>query len=202
MGVSKKIAPDLLAEGRRLYELTATPLADIAALMGVSRYTVMRRIPDWGWQPRTALRRRADGGIVAPAAAVAAVPADEAPPTPPTHEERVALAAQFHRTAMNGLDAVNRILDKCGPREEAGVESAARALAATFRAMRELTALMPPEFTAPRDESNEPPPRSIDEFREALAIRIERIVAAHRSAGRAGGSGGSAGGDDGGDPVQ
>ena len=200
MGVFKKIAPDLLAEGRRLYEMTATPLADIAALMGVSRYTVMRRIPEWGWQPRTALRRRAGGEIVAPA--LTNVETAPVVPVPPTYEERVALAAQFHRTAAHGLDAVNRILDKCGPSDEAGVESAARALAATFRAMREMTALMPSEFTAPRHEANEPPPRSLDEFREALAIRIERIVEAHRSAERTGGAGGSAGGDDGGDPAQ
>lgn len=197
MGVPIKIAPERIAEGKRLYELTATPLEDIAALMGVSRWTVQRRIYEWGWTPRTALRRRADGSIVAPAPA----PADgEAAPTPPTHEERVALAAHFHRTAARGLDTVNRILDKCGPSDEAGTESAARALAATFRALREMTALMPSDITAPRHEADDQPvPRSIDEFREALAVRIERIVRAHRSGA---GAGGGRGGDHGGEPAQ
>ena len=197
MGVPIKIAPERIAEGKRLYELTATPLEDIAALMGVSRWTVQRRIYEWGWAPRTALRRRADGSIVAPA------PANidgEAPPTPPTHEERVALAAHFHRTAARGLDTVNRILDKCGPSDEAGTESAARALAATFRALREMTALMPSDITAPRHEADDQPvPRSIDEFREALAVRIERIVRAHRSGA---GAGRGRGGDHGGEPAQ
>jgi hypothetical protein len=194
MGVFKKIAPDLFAEGKRLYELTATPLADIGALMGVSRYTVQRRIPEWGWQPRTALRRRADGSVVVPAPlAIKAAP--------PTHEERLALATEFHRTAMRGLEVANRILDRSGRGDEAGIESAARSLAATFRALREMTALMPPEFTAPRHEADEPPPRSIDEFRDALADQIERIVRAHRSQSGEG-AGGSAGGDDGGDQTE
>jgi len=197
MGVLKEIAPHLFAEGKRLYELTTTPLEDIGALMGVSRWTVQRRIPDWGWVPRTALRRRADGSIIAPAPA-----ADAAVPSPPTHAERVALAAQFYRTAMLGLEVANRILDRSARGDETDTESAARALAATFRALREMTALMPPEFTAPRHEADEPPPRSIDEFREALAIRIERIVETHRSAERSGCAGGDAGGDRGGDPAQ
>ena len=40
MGVLKKIEPHLFADGRRLYELTATPLSDIGAPMGVPRYAV------------------------------------------------------------------------------------------------------------------------------------------------------------------
>ena len=181
MGTPIKIAHDLVAEGKRLYELTATPLDDIAALMGVSRWTVQRRIPEWGWAPRTALRRHGDGSVVPPVD-------PEATPAPPTPEERLALVAYFHRTAKRGLDAVNRILDKTGPSNEAGVESAARALSAMFRAMREMTALLPSDITAPRHEAdNDLPPRSIDEYREALAIRIEGIVRAYRS--RAGESG-------------
>ena len=76
----------------------------------------------------------------------------------------------------------------------------ARALAATFRALREMTALMPSDITAPRHEADDQPiPRSIDEFREALAVRIERIVRAHRSGA---GAGRGRGGDHGGEPAQ
>ena len=47
-----EIAPERIADGRRLYETTLTPVADIAAMMGISRRTLERRIAGWGWTPR------------------------------------------------------------------------------------------------------------------------------------------------------
>ena len=38
-----QIAPERVAEGKRLYETTMTTIADIAALMGVSRRTLENR---------------------------------------------------------------------------------------------------------------------------------------------------------------
>jgi hypothetical protein len=48
----KKIAPELVAEGRRLYEQTRVPVPEIAALLGVSGATLQVRITEWGWRPR------------------------------------------------------------------------------------------------------------------------------------------------------
>ena len=39
-----QIAPERIVEGKHLYELTLTPVPDIAAMMGVSRKTLERRI--------------------------------------------------------------------------------------------------------------------------------------------------------------
>lgn len=44
-----QIAPERIAEGKHLYELTSTPVPDIAVMMGVSRRTLARRIGEWGW---------------------------------------------------------------------------------------------------------------------------------------------------------
>lgn len=202
-GVVIAVSAERIAEGRRLYELTSTPVGDIAAMMGLSTSTLRRRIKEWGWVPRYAPRQptlREEVSLprddIAETHSVLSVP-------PPTAEERIALAAYFHRTVERGLGQVNRILDKNGPADEAGAERAARVLVSIFRTLREMTAVMPPEETAPDDEADdEPAPRSIDEFREALAIRIERIVEAHRSGAAAGGAGGGGGGDHGGEPAR
>jgi hypothetical protein len=47
-----EIAPELVAEGKRLYEQTLTPIADIAAMMGVCRETLNNRSCEWGWKHR------------------------------------------------------------------------------------------------------------------------------------------------------
>lgn len=201
-GLAIVISPDRIAEGKRLYELTSTPVHHIAAMMGVSRQTLQRRIKKWDWVPRkpaghVTVREEVAAPLpgAAPTGDIFAVP-------PITPEERLALAAYFHRTVERGLDAVHRILDKNGPSEEAGAERAARALALTFRSLRDMAAVMPHEKATSDDEaSDQPVPRSIDEFREALADQIERILRAHR--GRSGGSpGGNACGDDGGHQAE
>lgn len=47
MGTAKiQSAPECIADGKRLYELTLTPVPDIAAMMGISRKTLERRIRD------------------------------------------------------------------------------------------------------------------------------------------------------------
>jgi hypothetical protein len=54
-----EIAPELVAEGRRLYEETLTPVHDVAAMMGISQRTLENRIREWNWK-----RRRHSGGAV------------------------------------------------------------------------------------------------------------------------------------------
>src|SRR6185312_9300627 len=201
-GIAIVISADRIAEGKRLYELTSTPVHDIAEMMGVSRQTLQRRIKTWGWVPRNPPRHATVREVVASPPDAIAPTGDVFAVPPMTREERVALAAYFHRTVERGLDAVHRILDKTGPSDEAGAERAARALAVTFRSLREMTAVMPHEKATSDDEADAKPiPRSIDEFREALADHIERIVRAHRS-GSGASAGGSARGDDEGDQAE
>jgi hypothetical protein len=54
-----QVAPELVAEGQRLYETTMTTIGDIAALMGLSRRTLENRIVEWKWQ-----RRRQPSGAI------------------------------------------------------------------------------------------------------------------------------------------
>ena len=44
MVARKQIAPDLLAEARRLYEQTLAPVADIADMIGLSRSNFYKRV--------------------------------------------------------------------------------------------------------------------------------------------------------------
>ena len=56
-----EVAPELIAEGKRLYERTLTPLYEIAALMGLKRRTLNNRIVEWNWTRR----HYTSGGITA-----------------------------------------------------------------------------------------------------------------------------------------
>jgi len=47
------ISPEIVAEGRRLYEQTSVPVADIAAMTGISIRTFSARARQWGWPRRT-----------------------------------------------------------------------------------------------------------------------------------------------------
>ena len=58
MVARKQIAPELLAEARRLYEQTLAPVADIADMIGLSRSNFYKRVRDEGWRGR-----RANAGI-------------------------------------------------------------------------------------------------------------------------------------------
>jgi len=178
-----QIAPERIADGRRLYESTLTPVPDIAAMMGVSPRTLTRRIVEWGWIARSAPRHSTDRALVAvapavPAASGAAGGAGHAV----SPAARSALAARIHNTVVRGLDAVDRVLAKVGPADEAGAERSARTLAAVARTLREIAPLTKPdEVTPPDDADDDPVPRDIDEFRRELARRIQGFIEARRA---------------------
>ena len=95
---------------------------------------------------------------------------------------RIELAACIQDSVERGLDAVDRVLDSVGPADEGGAERSARTLAAIARTLHEMAAIAKPESEAtPPDETDDDAiPRDIDEFREALALRIEAFVEAER----------------------
>ena len=201
----KQIAPELIAEGRRLYEQTLARVDDIAAMMGISRSWFQQRAREWGWS-----RRRANAGItdlarVLRSRAVASVtskaggkPRNDTPPAGST-TQATALAARIQSVVEREMDAVDRVLNTLGPADQGEAERAARTLASLAKTMREIAALMLPEQVTPPDETDDDSvPRDIDEFRRALARRIDALVDARqhgdsRSGGetidRAGGEG-------------
>lgn len=169
-----QVAPERIADGKRLYELTATPVPDIAAMMGISPRTLERRLDEWGWARRSPWR------VLTDRARVAAPPAgqviDASPPA-----TREALTARILGTINCELDAVQRVLKTVDPEHKGEAERSARTLASIARALYDLAATTKPDEGTPPDETDpESVPRDIDEFRDAVARRIEAFVAARR----------------------
>ena len=194
MAAKKEIAPELLAEAKRLYELTLAPVDDIAAMMGVSRALFYRFARKGGWRGRRAsvgtfeFARALSGTAVA---AIAPTPAPAEQPRaevivtadPLSPEQRLAMALRIQRVVEREMDAMERILAVIQPSDQIEAEHGARTLAGVSRALREIKALTEPvEVTPPDETDDDPVPRDIDEFREALARRIEAFVAAQRAA--------------------
>lgn len=185
-----QIAPERIADGKRLYEMTLTPVPDIAAMMGVSRKTLERRIHEWGWTLRSAPRFATERVLAAMAPTGAAVNAEPqaAVAVSLSPVTRSALAARIHGIVAQGLDAVERVLSKVGPADESGAERSARTLAAVARTLQEMAALTKPEAEVmPPDDADDddPIPRDINEFRRELARRIRNFIEARRlGAGR------------------
>jgi hypothetical protein len=106
-GRRKEIAPELMAQGRQLYENTLTPTRDIAAKMGLSRTTLDARIAEWKWQRR----QYTSGELITDAPATAAAVPVSAPILPPP-QASAALPADFagrlQRIIYAHFDAVER----------------------------------------------------------------------------------------------
>jgi hypothetical protein len=180
-----EIAPERIADGKRLFELTLTPVPDIAAMMGVSRKTLERRIHEWGWPLRSAPRHATDRALVgmAPTGAVANAEPTAAVAVSLSPVTRAELAARIHGIVAQGLDAVERVLSKVGPADESGAERSARTLAAVARTLQEMAALTKPEAEVmPPDhaDDDDPIPRDINGFCRELARRIRNFIEARR----------------------
>ena len=177
-----QIAPELAAEGKRLYEQTLTPLRDIAAMMGICRRTLENRIREWNWKRRRTPALRVDLRHAMRGAVIAAVTResaqDNASFTPVAPQQRLALALRMQETVEQELAAVQRVLDKVAPTKPDETEQCARTLASISHTLRDLAEIMQPEpVMSPADETdNDSLPRDIDEFREELARRIRALI--------------------------
>ncbi len=186
-----EIAPDVIAEGKRLYERTLTPLRDIAAYMGVSNRTLDNRIGDWGWQRR---RRPASPVELHHAArgAILAAMTDDSPPgdgvelAPDSPERRAAVAARIQNAVECAMSAVERVLNKIDPADGSEAERDGRTLASVSCTLRELAvARLPLEASPSHENIDDPVPRDVDEFRFELARRIRAFIEARQAgAGR------------------
>jgi hypothetical protein len=186
-----EIAPEVIAEGKRLYEQTRTPVQDIAAFMGIARWTLNNRVREWGWQRRhppamsVELHRAARGALAA--AITSEAPPGESSVLPPASDERrAAIAASIQDAVERAMDAVKRVLDKLDPADNAEAEQVGRTLAGVSRSLRELAAANQlPEASPCHENDNDPVPRDVDEFRFELARRIHAFIEAREGdAGR------------------
>ncbi|HXD46589.1 MAG TPA: hypothetical protein VN655_15790 [Pseudolabrys sp.] len=191
----------MLTKARYLYEHTLTPVDDIAAMLGMSKTPFYKRVQEGGWAPRRVrsatgefVRVLIDGALTAadfanrapspPAADMAAAPPADLPPAggaPPEPVDRLALAAQLLAVVKRHIAAIERLQDVIQPGNPVEAERNARTLAVMGRALCEVHTLLRP----PRDERNDDPdddsiPLDADEFRRALAEKLEGLVDAER----------------------
>jgi len=197
MPTRMNIAPELVAEGKRLYERTLTPMRDIAAMMGVSRRTLEKRARQWNWRPRKVTGRPIELLHAMRGAAVAAA-TDPARPVeangePVSAQRRMAIAERIQDVVERHLAAVERVLAVLGPSDQAEAERTSRTLGGLSRTLREVAALNQPEQAPPNEADDDPIPSDMDEFRRELARRINALIdARQRDAG--GGAGGTGAG--------
>lgn len=185
----KEFTPEAIAQAKHLYEQTLAPVNDIIDMLGVGKPRFYRLVKAEGWKGR-----RASAGTFQFARAVvdaAALPAAASgSASKALAEARVALAARIQNAAEREIEAIERLLAVMAPADNAEADRTARTLASVARALREIAALNQPEEVAPPDEADpDPVPSDIDEFREALARRIESFIAARRAANDGGVSG-------------
>jgi hypothetical protein len=192
MADKKVIAPELLAEARRLYEQTLAPVDDIAGMVGLSRTNFYKRVRAGGWRGR-----RAKVGTFQFARAISAAGATAllAPASQPraeidpevalaTTQQRLAIAGKMQEVVEQGMEAIKRIMQVVSPADQTEAEHGARTVAHVSRALREMQELMQPpiESEKPADDvDGDPTPRDIDEFRRELARRLRGIIDARRA---------------------
>lgn len=181
------IAPELIAEGKRLYEQTLTSMADIAALLGISTRTLENRAREWNWRPRRTSGRPVELLHAMRGAALAAStdPAQqETNSEPVSPQRRTAIAERIQDVVERHLAAVEKVLAVLGPDEPAEAERTARTLAGLSRTLREVAALNQPEQAPPDETDDDSLPSDIDAFRNELARRINALIdARERDAG-------------------
>ena len=171
----KELSPEVIAEARRLYEQTLTPVKDIMAMVGLARSNFYYRVRDWGWQQR---RRRGKNGSFE---LVHALTTSEScrcrrckwrSRTPDRYRRSSAsrLPCAFIMRPSVQIAAVEKVLDALAPGQSDEAERTVRTLASISRTLQEIAALNQPDEVAPPDETDDDPvPSDIDEFREALA---------------------------------
>ena len=101
MGYRIELAPKRIAEARHLYERTDTPVREIAAKLGMSRWSLYCRIYRWGWPLRQC--RKVAGHAPALAARAAPRTAEPVPAAPRADRRR--------RRALPFADRVWRLRD-------------------------------------------------------------------------------------------
>ena len=121
------VAPEVLAEARRLYEQTLAPVRDIAAMMGISVTYFYKLSHRYGWRQRQAkdgtghftraLSRSGAAALIGgqPDDALRAPP--EPPPPPATAEQRLVLAQRLQEAVGEQIDAIKRVAQLVGDKK-------------------------------------------------------------------------------------
>jgi len=169
---------EAIAEARRLYERTLTPIVHIMAMLGLSKSVFYKRVRAWGWR-----RRRAKDGAFELARGLrefsddtgAPRPADQAPVTP---ERRQALAERIQTVIERQMGVIEKSVGLFAPSDQPEAECALRGMALVTRALADVVAINQPPAKPNDDSSNDPVPFDIDELREEIARRLRGLMEA------------------------
>jgi hypothetical protein len=189
-----QIPPEIAAEGKYLFEETNTLRKDIAKVMGISTDTLRRRSFEWGWKQRLRLNtvrasRPAGGtpGRFATRRHYAGSAGD-----PAAAARRRAVASRIMAMLEHELAGIETTFRQAGVSAGGAFDNRIRAILGVTKALREVELMSRPDEVIPPDAADNDTPRNIDEFREALARRIESFAAARQNAD-GGTDGGAAG---------
>jgi len=181
------LPPEVLAEGRYLYEDTLTPISEICRKMGVSRCAFYARRDEGAWVRRRYSSIAGNAGLPP-----APNPAPEDPPAenggsnsatanPPRREPPLALAIRVYDAVQRQMDTIETIQKTLRPTQEIQSERTVRILSALNRALREIAMIAKTDQTTFADAADtDPVPNDLDQFRRELARRIEGLVDAER----------------------
>ncbi len=189
-----QIPPAVAAEGKRQWEETNIFRQDIAAGMGISPDTLRRRSIEWGWKERP---RRSPVRAFRPAGATPGRFAARhhqagSAGDPAAAARRRAVALRIMAMLEDELARIETTFKEAGVSAGGAFDNRIRAILGVTRALREVELMSKPDEVIPPDAADNDTPRNIDEFRDALARRIESFVAAQQNAD-GGTDGGAAG---------
>jgi hypothetical protein len=186
-----QIPPERVAEGKYLFEETNTLRQDIAAMMGISPDTLRRRSIEWGWKERPRPRASRPAGGTPGRFAVRQHHAGSAG-DPAATARRRAVALRIMAMLEDELARIETTFREAGVSAGGAFDNRIRAILGVTKALREVELMSKPDEVIPPNAAENDTPRNIDEFREALARRIESFVAAQQNAD-GGTDGGAAG---------
>lgn len=181
-----QIAPELLAEARHLFEETSTPIKDIAAMMGISSDTLRRRSREWRWHSRQRQRRartrtptiHGGSGHLSTRREPQEGHVQELFAAPRRH----AVASRIMTMLEDELARIENTFKEVGACAEGAFDNRIRTLLGVTKMLREVELVSKSDEVVPPDAAEKKSIRDIDEFREALARRIESFVAAQQNA--------------------
>jgi hypothetical protein len=171
------IQPEDISKARVLYERTSVPVRDIARLLGIGTTTFMKRVKIWEWTPRNRSLAELD------AAAKANVPIEEIRDYAETHMAVLNRASLIERVRASvarqivEIDLALMSVDGAKLRTP-DRERAARAMAALVKTLRETDTLEKASDEVPGVDEKENQFRDLDEFRQELVARLDRLRAA------------------------
>jgi len=101
--------------------------------------------------------------------------------SPDTIARRRAVALRIMAMLEDELTRIEAMFEEAGASGDGAFDNRIRALLGVTRALREVDMMSKPAEVMAPDAADNHKPRDVDEFREALARRIESFIAAQQS---------------------